>query len=126
MNEVSRRPRSTAAERALWKQRFLQSGLLLREFADQHGLKLSTLQRWVGSSPGVSPATPGGNQINSRPAAPVFAEVTWPLPACLSASSSAPWLAPAWAAELVRPDGSTLRLAREVSASLLKRLLRAC
>jgi hypothetical protein len=126
MNEVLRRPRSTAAERALWKQRFLQSGLLLREFAAQHRIKLSTLQRWVTFSPGVSTRSPGGDQINSHPAAPVFAEVQWPLPAGSSPFSSAASSSPAWAAELVRPDGSTLRLAPDVSAPLLKLLLRAC
>ena len=119
MNEVLRRSRSTAAERALWRQRFLQSGLWLHEFATLHGLKFSTLQRWVASATGVPPGTQGGDPIHSPPAAPVFAEVT--LPASLSAASSSP----AWAAELVRPDGSTLRRAREVSAPLLKQLLRA-
>ena len=126
MNEVSRRARSTAAERALWKQRLLQSGLLLREFAAQQGLKLSTVQRWVASSPGVSPETRRCGKISSRSAVPLFAEVTLPLPASTSLNSSSPSLSPAWVAELVRPDGSTLRLARDVSAPLLKLLLRAC
>jgi hypothetical protein len=144
MNEVSRRPRSTAAERALWKQRFLQSGLLLREFAAQQGMKLSTAQRWAASSPDISTEISGGVPIRSRPnsppAAPLFAEVHWPLPASASrhfsspasasTSSSAMSSAPAWADELVRPDGSSLRLARHVSPPMLKQLfkllLRAC
>ena len=123
---MSRRPRSTAAERALWKQRFVQSGLLPRQFAAQHGLRLSTLQRWVASLHGVSPATPGGHTISFQPnsphAAPGFTEITRPVPGGLSASSSSS----PWAAELVRPDGSTLRLARDVSGPLLKQLLRSC
>jgi hypothetical protein len=130
MNEVSRRPRSTAAERALWKQRFLNSGLLLREFAAQHGFKLSTLQRWVASAHDISLGTSVGDAINSKPnsppAAPLFAQVQWSLPAsstlCLSASSPSS----AWAAELIRPDGSTLRLANDVSSPLLNLLLRSC
>lgn len=121
MNEFSRRPRSTAAERALWAQRFFRSGLLLREFAAQHGVKLSTLQRWVASSPG---ATPGcqKNKIISSSVAPVFAQVEWPLAAGSSASASSS----AWAAELFRPDGSMLRLAHDVSPALLKQILRSC
>jgi hypothetical protein len=124
MNDFSRRPRSTAAERAVWAQRFFQSGLLLREFAAQHGLKLSTLQRWVASSPGAAPGTPGcqKNKIISSSLAPVFAQVEWPLAAGSSGSASSS----AWAAELFRADGSILRLAHDVSPALLKQLLRAC
>jgi len=105
----------------VWRKRFFQSGLLLREFAAQHGLKLSTLQRWVASPPGISPATPGGDNIRSHSAAPLFAEVTLPVGLSPASSSSRPW-----AAELFRPDGSMLRLAHDVSPALLKQLLRAC
>ena len=114
----------------MWAQRFFQSGLLLREFAAQHGLKLSTLQRWVASSSGAAPGTPGceKNEIISRSVAPVFAQVQWPLAAGPSLFSSLPSSSPssAWAAELFGPDGSMLRLAHDVSPALLKQLLRAC
>jgi transposase-like protein len=100
MNEVIRRPRSTAAERAQWVQRYLQSGLAPREFAAQHGLKYSTLQRWVANAPAVAPA---------------FTEVKLP-----------PLLAAGWTAEVVRPSGTTLRLTNAVSSALLEQVLRAC
>jgi len=106
----------------MWAQRFFQSGLLLREFAAQHALKFSTLQRWVASSPGVTPGC-DKNNIRSSSATPVvFTEVSWPLSAGSSASSSSS----AWAAELFRPDGSMLRLAHDVSPALLKQLLGSC
>jgi hypothetical protein len=108
----------------MWKRRFLQSGLLLREFAAQHGLKLSTLQRWVASSPGATLGTPGCDKISSSSVAPLFAEVT--LPAGSSPLSSSSSSSPLWVAELVRPDGSMLRLAHDASSALLKQLLRAC
>lgn len=106
MNDASvrsRRPRSSASERAQWAQRFLQSGLSQREFALQQGLRLCTLQRWVAQHPAPAPS---------------FAEVK--LPALAGPARGD------WAAELVRPDGSTLRLAHAVSAGLVRQLLRAC
>src|SRR5579872_4238506 len=100
MNEVIRRARSTAAERAQWVERYWQSGLAQREFAAQHGLKIATLQRWVTQAPAVAPA---------------FTEVKLP-----------PLLAAGWTAEVVRPSGATLRLTNAVSSTLLEQLLRAC
>lgn len=101
MNEAIRRPRSTAAERAQWVQRYFQSGLAPREFAAQHSLKYSTLQRWVAQAPAATPA---------------FTEVK--LPPLLSSVG--------WTAEVVRPGGATLRLTNAVSSALLEQLLRAC
>jgi len=101
MNEVTRRLRSTAAERAQWVERYFQSGLAPREFAAQHGLKFSTLQRWVAQAPVAVPA---------------FAEVKLPpLPPKVG-----------WTAEVVRPGGVTLRLTNAISSVLLEQLLRAC
>lgn len=97
-----RRPRSSAAERAQWAQRYFQSGLTQREFALQHGLRLSTLQRWVVQQAGCT-------------STPAFAELK--LPALPGAGS--------WAAEVVRADGATLRLAHDVTPALLRQLLRA-
>jgi hypothetical protein len=101
MNEVIRRPRSSAAERAQWVQRYLESGLAPREFAAQQGLKDATLQRWVAQGSGATPA---------------FTEVK--LPPLLPAVG--------WTAEAVRPGGTTLRLTNAVSSVLLEQLLRAC
>jgi hypothetical protein len=105
----SRRPRSTASQRARWAQRFFQSGLSAREFALQHRLGLSTLQRWVA----LSRAQAGAPALVADA---TFAEVKLPPVA----------RAPGWAAEVLRPDGSTLRLAHDVAPALLRQLLRAC
>jgi len=58
---------SSPAERVQWAQRFYQSGLSQREFAAQHRLRLSTLQRWLRlrQNPLPSPA-------------PSFAEIKLP------------------------------------------------
>jgi transcriptional regulator with XRE-family HTH domain len=104
----SRRSRSTAAQRIEWAQRFFQSGLSQREFALRQGLRLSTLQRWLQRSARTSPPAPA--------TAPSFAELKLPP---LAAS------APRWGAELHRPDGTSLRLAHDVSAALVRQLLRA-
>jgi transposase-like protein len=98
----TRRARSSASERAQWAQRFFQSGLSQRDFALQHGLKLSTLQRWVAQ------------QHPAAPSAPAFVEVKLP-PA-----------ASHWAAELVRADGSVLRLAAHVPTAWFESLLWPC
>jgi len=97
-----RRRRSTAAERAQWVRRLNQSGLSARQFAQQHRLKLSTLQRWVREHPAAAPA-------------PAFAEVLLPDRA-----------GGGWAAELLRPDGARLRLAAHAPAPWFDALLRSC
>lgn len=97
----SRRPRSHATERARWAQRFSQSGLSQREFASRHGLRLSTLQRWL--------------KLNREVVAPpAFAEL------------KLPGLLPRWAAEVVRADGSVVRLAHDAPTVLLNHLLPPC
>lgn len=98
---VSSRRRYTAAERSDWVARFRQSGLTQRGFAAQHGLGVANLQRWVAGKFKQTPA---------------FAEV--PLPALHTPGS--------WAAEIVQPNGTTLRLTNAVSPTLVKQLLRRC
>ena len=100
----SRLHRTTAAERAQWVERFRHSGLTQREFAAQRGLGFSTLGRWLGQTPRPP--------VQAVP--PRWQEV--PLQAVLGG-------APAWAAELVLQDGTTLRLAPAVASSLLQRWL---
>jgi hypothetical protein len=97
----SRRARSNPAQRAEWAQRFFQSGVSPREFATRHGLRLATLQRWLKLNP---PATPP----------PAFAELKWPA------------LPPRWAAEVVRADGTVLRLAHDAPAAWLQHLWPTC
>jgi len=96
-----RRPRSNSTERAQWAQRFYQSGLSQREFALRHQFRLSTLQRWLAQNPAATAPT-------------AFAEVKLP-------GQPQPW-----AAEVVRTDGTVLRLAHDAPSALLELLLRPC
>ena len=100
-SDLTRRPHTKPAERAQWAQQFFQSGLSQREFAAQHRLRLSTLQRWLRQHP--APTAP-----------PVFAEVTLPVRAAR------------WAAEVVRVDGTVWRLAHDAPATWLQHLWPAC
>ena len=100
-SELTRRPHTKLAERAQWAHRFFQSGLSQREFATQHRLRLSTLQRWLRQHPAVT-------------APPAFAEVTLPA-----------WT-PRWAAEVVRTDGTVGRLAHDAPAAWLQPLWPSC
>jgi len=70
-----------------------------REFASRHGLRLSTLHRWLRQPKAIAAA---------------FTELKLPAPAAR------------WAAEVVHPDGLVLRLAHDVPSSLLEQLLPAC
>jgi len=83
-----------------------------REFAQAHGLSLSSLQRWAAQSRGKAGA--GELTVSSPQADPVFVEIKGP-PA-----------SPRWAAEVVRPNGSILRLAHDVPAVMLQSLLAVC
>jgi hypothetical protein len=71
-----------------------------------------TLQRWIAVRRGKAWARAG----QSRPpkAAPAFIEI------------KAPDVSRAWAAEVVRADGSVIRLAHDAPAVLLRQLLPAC
>jgi len=107
-----RRPRATRAEIADWAKRFARSGLGQREFCQQHGLVLVTLQRWLERA-----------QRNGPPAtqaAAAFTEIKWTAPV------GAPGSSQHWAVEVCRPSGSTLRLAYDVPPTLLEQLLRLC
>ena len=100
-SNLSRRPRSNPAERAQWVERFVQSGLTVREFAVRHGFKFSTLQRWIYQNP--QPAI-----------APAFTEVKMSPPKSR------------WAVEMVRADGSIVRLAHDAPMAWLQQLAQSC
>jgi len=106
----SPRARSTAAQRREWVQRWVHSGLSQRAFALRHRLRLSTLQRWTSQDPARASAPPVVN------ASPGFAQLQ--LPALSSG--------PRWVAEVLRPDGTRLCLAHDVTPVLVRQLLRAC
>jgi predicted alpha/beta hydrolase family esterase len=114
MNAISRfrRKRMSRPQREQWVAQFLQSNLSQREFAQAHGLGLSSLQRWAAQSRGKAGA--GELTVSSPQADPVFVEIKGP-PA-----------SPRWAAEVVRPNGSILRLAHDVPAVMLQSLLAVC
>jgi transposase-like protein len=103
-----RRRNATLEEKADWAKRFAESGLRQREFCRQHGLVLTTLQRWLGQVQGA--------RQSSTKAKAAFMEVKVTPPLSVSR----------WAAELCRTDGATLRLAHDVPPELLEQLLRSC
>jgi hypothetical protein len=106
MAKRKRRPNATAAEKMDWAKRFAESGLGQREFCQQQGLGLTTLQRWLAQAEGSS-------ELEARPD---FTEV----------KLAVPLSAPRWAAELCRPDGLRLRLAHDVPPGLVEHLMRLC
>ena len=102
---------TTAAERRQWAQRFSQSGLTQKAFVQQHGLKLSTLQLWLAQSRSSAAQVQRSSPSQTEP---LFREVKW-------AGTRA-----GWAAEVVGPKGTVLRLAHDVPGGLLQELLRLC
>jgi transposase-like protein len=83
---------------------FDRSGLSMAAFARQHDLVYSVLLRWVHRR---------GYAAKGRGRPPKLREV--PLGSLLGAGR--------WAAEIVRPDGLTVRVAHDVPATWLEGLL---
>jgi hypothetical protein len=83
-----------------------RSGLSKVAFAREHDLTYSVLLRWVQQR----------GQLPPRGRPPKLREV--PLGSWLGAGG--------WAAEVVRPDGWTVRVAAEAPAILVEQLLGAC
>jgi hypothetical protein len=100
---MQRRPRSSAEERAQWVSQFHSSQASTRQFAQQHGLKEGTLQRWIREE---SQRSQGCSE------APEFQEVR-----CSAFSSAG-----AWAAEVVLPGGILVRLGATASATWMRSL----
>jgi transposase-like protein len=101
-----RRPRSSPKERASWVRRYERAGLSQREFADRHHLGLFALRNWIAQS---------RNGLRSQgQAQAVWKELKL---------EGLPGVTP-WAAEVVRPDGWTVRLAHNAPANLVEELLR--
>lgn len=83
------------------------SGLTRSEFARRNQVSLSSLQRWLAESRSVP-----------KESAPVFfQEVSISPPLGVPASKG-------WAAEIIAPDGMTVRLREQMSVEDLVRLLR--
>jgi transposase-like protein len=98
----------SAEERAEWVRRFKQSGLSLRKFSAEHGLRCMTLCRWVNRQSTV---------VLGSGAAPAFIELKLPAPVPEGS---------VWSAELSFADGRILRLQAEVIPAVLEQLLRVC
>lgn len=96
--------------REQWVKRFLESGLSVRKFSATHDIPRMTLWRWVRSAEAARVEV-GQLSTNVQ-----FTEVELPMSPGRSD----------WAAELSLPDGTVLRLSREVPAAMLQQLLRLC
>jgi len=102
------RCRFSPSERVGLLAAYHRSQLTQREFVAQHGLSLATLTKWLRSER-AGATGPGPESVP-------FAEV--PLTQVLGAAR--------WAAEIVRPDGRTVRLAHDAPSALVEQLLRSC
>jgi transposase-like protein len=102
----------TPEEKAQWVERFLASGLSLRKFSQEHDLPRMSLWRWVKEARATSAADgSGANCATTR-----FAELK--LPTALGRSD--------WAVELTLPNGTILRLSKDVPSAVVDQLLRLC
>jgi hypothetical protein len=107
LNSLRRRSRTTPIERAQWVRRFQRSGLTQRAFAQEHRLGLSTLQQWI-----VRQHQAVGSNGWAK-----LREVS--LETVLGAHP--------WAAEIVLPDTTLVRVRQmEPVAPLLQALRRSC
>ena len=135
-NSKLHRPVFSREERSQWISRFRSSGLTQAQFAQQHGLKVTTLRKWLyGRGPslvlkrqpwmvsvGRDASHPSGRTAalshRKPPHAPTatFREVTVPPlgagPACEG-----------WAAEVTWPSGIRVRLRAGAEAGWIEALL---
>lgn len=96
------RPRHTLAQRRELIAQYRQCRATLPEFAQQHGLELSTLCHWLLRAD----KTPGSTRL-------LFQEVLLP----------APSLAPAWAVEIAVGADLTLRLGSQSSPEFIAKII---
>jgi hypothetical protein len=108
-----RRPRASQQEKAEWAERYYQSGLTQKQFAQQQGIADSTLQRWVAENPLPGQAVASQREVGLLPAFAELKLAVSPIPSD-------------WAAELCRPSGVILRVAADLPAALLEQLLAVC
>jgi transposase-like protein len=103
LESKSQLPPFTPDERAEWVSRYRSSGLTQAQFAQQHGLKLTTLQWWIYGPRRKQPHSATG-----------FREI----------AVSPLWPAAAWAAELTWPSGVTVRLGAQAEPAWIEALLK--
>ena len=95
---------------------FESSGLSAVEFTARNRVHRSSFYRWLKAY---------GNQVDSSQIAPAEAPRPEPL-ALREVSLGAALGSTRWAAELIRSDGHTLRVAQDIPTWLLNRLLDVC
>jgi transposase len=88
-------------------ERYERSGKSQREFCEDEGVGLSTLQLWMRKT-----------GVGGKPTAMALREVEWP-------AESVPTPGPAWGLELVSPRGWTLRRREALDGTELARLLKS-
>lgn len=128
----------TPEERSQWVSRFRSSGLPQAQFARRHGLKLTTLQKWLygrGSRPAPmrKPSAPGDHSHRIDRTAVVIHRKSQRAPNTTFREVTLPTLglaSPGWAAEVTWPSGVTVRLGARAEAAwigaLLEAVRRAC
>ena len=92
-------------ERARWVAEYRASGMGLKLFAHENGLKVSQLHYWVYG--------PGRGRVVET-AKPIFREVV--IPPALSTAS-------AWSAEIAMPDGLRVRLSPGTDVAWVSQLV---
>ena len=100
---------SSASQKAEWVEKYLKSGLSLRQFSKQCGFGYMSLYRWVKRYGGTSESGQKHEPMD-------FAELKLPVntPRC------------DWAVELTLPNGTVLRMSKDTPPALVDQLLRVC
>lgn len=123
----------TAEEREGWISRFRSSSLSQRRFAEQNGLKVKTLQRWLYrrgalAAPWRKPSAPGDRSHRIERTAVVIQRKPRRTPSPTFQEVKLPPLGPAqagWAAEVAWPNGVTVRFGAGAEAAWIATLLAA-
>ena len=137
MNSLTkqRRPHFTAEERESWISRFRTSGLSQARFAEQNGLKLKTLQRWLyrrGAHAAMKRKSPvpahGDRSHRTDRTAVAIHRKPRRTPSATFREVMLPALGPAragWVAEVTWPSGVTVRFGAGAEAAWIGAVLEA-
>ena len=135
MNSLTkqRRTQSTPEEREGWISRFRSSGLSQAHFAEQNGLKLKTLQRWLygrgaHAEPMRKPSAPEDRSHQIERKAVVIHRKVRRTPRATFREVVLPALGPAsagWAAEVSWPSGVAVRFGAGAEAACIGAVLEA-
>jgi hypothetical protein len=106
-NQTHKSRDDRAKARGQMVERYQRSAKSQREFCEEEGISLSTLQWWIRKTRG-----------SAEPASMALREVDWAAVPALTP-------APVWGLELVSPRGWTLRHREALDAAELARLLKS-